>query len=267
MAGVNVEARAPLHFSTLKSISRSAAHYRTRADREDEWSSAQERQMRVGTLAHGLILEPGRNDFVVWDGKVRNGKAWDAFKAEHAGRLIVTAPELVRGQRIADAVRGCPVAAPHLDGVCEQELPPWQWLSGRWCGGRPDVVRPDAREVVEVKTTPDASPAWMARHALRMAYHAQLAWYNLGAAAAHGVRFDKATIIAVETKPPYAVTTFALTEHALVVGEKICHAWLSKLLAHEAVDEWPAYSQAEVPLDVIDADDLIYDAEEEEDGE
>lgn len=258
---------APVHFSSLKSIGRSPMHYRARVDHTEERTPELERAMRAGSIAHKLILEPERDDFAVYEGKVRNGKAWEAFEAAHAGKLIVTIPELTRAVKLAEVVRADPIAAPRLVGVVEQELPPWDYM-GRACGGRPDVV--GLGFTTEVKTCPDTSIAWMTRHVLRMAYHGQLAWYNEGAAAfaeqwspKEWPAFDRAYIVAVETREPHAVTTFALSPRTLEAGRRLCHQWMERLLNCERSGVWPGYSQCEVPIDVLDDEDLIYEATEE----
>lgn len=248
----------PIHFSSLKQIGKSPLHYKARHDKTEEHTPEQERQMRIGTLAHKLILEPDRTDVAVFQGKVRNGKVWEAFEAEHAGQLIVTVKEMERGQHIAARVHADPLASKRLIGIKEGELPTWTWL-GRTCGGRPDVL--GDRFTTEVKTSPDTSPGWMARHCLRMVYHGQLRWYNIGAETLFKRPYDEAYIVAVEVKEPFAVTTFRLTPRALEAGERICRSWMERLLACEAADEWPGYAQHEIDLDVIEDEALIYEEE------
>ncbi len=57
-------------------------------------------------------------------------------------------------------------------------------------------------------------------------------------------------LIGVETKPPYAVTVFELTEDAIAQGRKMCAIWLERLRASEENDFWPTYAQAPVPFDL-----------------
>ena len=112
--------------------------------------------------------------------------------------------------------------------------------------------------MVELKTARTANPDWFRRDALRMAYHAQLAWYADGLRAARLADVHHAFVVAVESAPPFPVVVFELTPEALEHGRKLCRLWLEQLLVCEQSDHWPGYAQSVVPLDVdIDLDDLI----------
>ena len=250
----------PVRFSNLKTIGRSPLHYKARVERVDETSPETERAMRFGTLAHKLVLGKGQ-DVAVYEGKVRNGKVWDAFEAENVDKLIVTRSEMDRGEKLAAVVHADPIAVPRLVGLVEHELAPWPWL-GRMCGGRPDVV--GAGFIADVKTAPFCAPEWMARHALKLAYHAQLRWYQIGAEAETGRTFMHAYLVCVETRAPFAVTTMVLTQRALEQGEKLCRIWMERLLSCEGADDWPGYAQFEVPLDVPEEDAELVGFDDEE---
>ena len=242
-----------VRFSELKAMSRSAAHFRAAYEHPIEASAA----MRFGTLVHSLIL--GGMRFAVFDGARRAGKAWDAFEEEHAGDLIVTAPELDRGLEIARKVQRHPFAGPMLDGKCEHEL---RWkFAGRDCGGRLDVL--GGTFITDVKTSASAQPEWFTRQAIRMAYHAQGAWYREGARR-NGVEVHAVNLIAVEIKPPFAVTCFSLTNRALEEGDKLCRIWIEQLNNCEGAQSggyWPEYADFVVPLDVPEELDLTYGEE------
>jgi hypothetical protein len=149
---------------------------------------------------------------------------------------------------MADAVRANPEARALLTGTREKTIL-FDSL-GIPCRVTPDVVGPGC--VVELKTTADASPRRFPWHALRMQYHAQLAWQI------HGVRQsgqgtpDRAFIVAVESSAPYAVTVLRLTDRALEHGERAFRLWMEQLKVCLESDRWPGYSDAIVDLDVPD---------------
>jgi len=65
-----------VHFTTLRYMSQSPAHYRARCESPFEPTPA----MRFGTLVHMLCFEqPGVQ---VWQGD-RRGKAWEQFRDAH----------------------------------------------------------------------------------------------------------------------------------------------------------------------------------------
>lgn len=241
-----------VRFSTLKRIALSPAHYRAAVEEPFASSAA----MRHGTLIHAICLG---GDFVVYDGE-RRGKSWQTFAEEHEGRTIVTRAEHDRAMECARVVMTHPIAGPLLRGQREIELR-WEWC-GRACGGRLDVLGPSF--VNDLKTTTRSEPGWFGRHALRMHYHVQAAWYREGARQ-NGHTADAAYLTAVEIKPPYAVTVMRLTERALEEGERIARLWMERLLGCEAVGEWPEYAQSVIDLDVPDEQEFLFaeDAEEE----
>ena len=245
--------RDPVHFSSLKQMALSPAHYRYSVDHGVD----ETRAMRVGSVVHALVLG---GPYHLYEGE-RRGKAWSEFRDEHAdGHTIVTSSEYEDAAAIAAAVLADPVAAQVLAGPHQTELTlEWEWL-GRACAGRLDLVRSDV--VVELKVSNSAEPDRFERLAFRLGYHAQLAWYlrALGRPLS-----SRAVIVVVEDKPPYPVTVRQLTERALEMGEKQCRLWIERLLCCEAADAWPGYAQTVIPLDVPEwAEDqaLLIDGEE-----
>jgi len=231
-------ANPELHWSQLKRIAESPAHYKYRLTAPNESTP----QMAFGTLVHAMLLG---GDFVVYkETKTRSGKKWDDFEAKNVGALIVTASEEERALAIAEKVRNHPLAAPLLNG--DKEVKWEKKLYGRTCAGRVDLLGSDF--ICDLKTSATTQPDRFGRLALRMAYHAQLAWYR----DAIGKPSDACYILGVETRAPYAVTVLKLTERALLEGGKLNRLWLEKLAACEDANEWPEYSQSTVELDVVD---------------
>lgn len=239
--------REPLHFSRLKLMSRSPAHYRVGFGEPTP-------AMRFGTLVHTVLLG---GDYAVWEGD-RRGNVWKDFEAKHEGRLIVTSKEYQAALQCAEAVRADRVAAPLLEGKHEQA---WAaTLYGRPCEGRIDIAGP--RATVDLKTTSDASPWRFQRQCLALAYHAQLAWYQ-DARRALGEDPGEAYLIGVETKAPFAVTVLRITPRALDEGRRITRLWVERLEACELANEWPGYVQSAVDLDTSTDDEIVFrDGEE-----
>lgn len=243
-----------VHFTQLSKMSRSPAHYRAAVLEPFQSTPA----MRFGAAVHGLIL--GNAGVVRYDGGKRQGRAWIAFATEHRGKIILTAPEHDRATAIARKVKSHPLAAPLLEGEKEIALE-WEW-QGRACGGRLDVLGP--KRLVEVKTTPNASLEWFPRHAGRMGYHAQLVWYREGARSL-GYDVERLFIIAVEIKPPYAVTVFWLNAEDEEAGARSVRAWMERFLACEQAESWPEYAQTMVPLGVPQPDvELRFEGDDDE---
>jgi hypothetical protein len=232
----------PVRFSRLKAMARSPLHYWQSCQFSDDDSLAR----RLGSGVHALVFG---QPHAVFTGKVRRGKAWDAFKAEHEGQAIMNLREHRKARAIADAILRHPVANDLLFGagaVIEQPID-WEWL-GRACSSRPDSLA--SIRISDLKSTASSEPTEFTRQALRMHYHAQLAFYELAAGPAVEPRSHY--LIAVEQKLPHAVTVFQLTPAALEVGMKLCRVWMERLLTCEASNDWPEYVADVIPLDVPD---------------
>jgi|ERR1017187_8407553 hypothetical protein len=242
-----------LHFSTLKTIARSPAHYRYAADHETEGTPA----MNLGSAVHCMALEEGCR-VVRFDG-TRRGAEWKTFEAAHPDDTILTASEWATAQGMADSILACPRAVELLTGAHEIPLA-WE-VGDRKCRGRVDVlhvVEPSAggMAIVELKTTSDANPPYFQRTAERLGYFAQIAWYMNGydrdpeyreaITASHGY------VVAVESKPPYVVQTFELSAHALDIGMRTWRLWFERLLVCEASGQWPGYQETDALLDLPD---------------
>lgn len=236
--------REGIRFSELKQMARSPAHFMCSLQTPFEQTPA----MRLGSLVHCVLLG---GDWHVFEG-TRRGKAWDEFQAEHDGELIVTPSELATATAIRDHVRQNPLAMAALTGQHEVEL--FRDFAGRKLGGTLDVLGDGF--ITDLKTTHDASPDRFPWQLRKMSYDAQLDWYA-ELARANGHRVDHCRVVAVETKPPYAVTVFRVLPRQLEAGAMKWRGWLEMLFACEASGVWPEYSEAEVDIDVPEEDETF----------
>lgn len=238
---MNASTKRPVRFSALKHMSRSPAHFLHAAESGFEETLA----MRLGSGCHAILFA---QPCIVFPGKVRNGKVWDAFEAEHAEKCILNAREYDQAQAMADAIL-CHFDARRLlfaDDVVHESTIHWQQL-GRDCSGTPDVR--GGKYIVDLKTTRCAEPGRFVRDGGFRHYPAQLAWYMDGVIASHLGTPSEAYIVAVESTPPHPVTVLRLTDRALMQGRKACRIWLERLLGCERDDRWPGYVESIVDFD------------------
>jgi len=296
-----------LHFSQLKRMGRSPAHFRAGILHPSASTPAQS----FGSLVHVLVLG---GEFVLFEGKragspwaafkgllageahfvfdeKHTGKAWTQAKEDADGRIIVTsadveaaelgaaiqsarkaagkypapivtATERDRAQRVADVVLSDPVAAPLLVGAKEVELR-WE-VQGQKCAGRLDVM--GAKLITDLKSSTNSEPNWFTRQAENMAYHAQMDWYAVGARE-NGFDPQEVYVIAVETKPPYAVTCMRLPTATLTEGAMIWRSWFERFVVCRDSNSWPAYAQCVVDLDIAGVNELVFGGAEEDDDD
>jgi hypothetical protein len=235
---------APVHFSTLKHMAQSPAHYLYAATHEPPQSAA----FRLGSAVDALLLDdhPGR---VVCCAARKGTKDHIKFIETAPENAIVLPPaEFQKACDMAEAVTSHSQALELLRGE-RQRFVEWRWL-GRHCAGTPDVF--SLEHLTELKTGRTAHPDRFMSSARWYGYHAQLAWYRRALIESGYGTPASYWIVAVESAPPYPVTVFRLTDNALDLGERMCRAWLERLLVCEESDSWPAYTDAVVPFDVVE---------------
>lgn len=222
-----------VHFSRLKLMARSEAHYKANP-RKDSASFA------LGRAAHSYLLgDPSQ--IAVYEG-IRNKKfkEYKEFLARHPNKTIVNPREMLAVKGMRMAIEREPEAMRLLEGEREQYM---QWeLLGHKCAGTPDVWRSDG-SVTELKTDDCVEPESFRRSAEKYSYHAQLTWYRAALVAAGKTRESHGplTIVAVESSAPYCVTIHRLTPQIEADGEQLWRGWLTKLAKAQLLDEWPAY--------------------------
>lgn len=239
----------PIRFSRLKLFSKSPAHFAAALPEE---SSA----LDVGSAAHAMILGVGR-EIIAYPGKVRRGKEWEAFQADHPEALILTTAEFGRALRMAKAVDEHADARRVLNGIREQTMF-WK-LNGRLCRGTPDVRSDEF--VTELKTGETSDPRFFPFKMRRFRYDAQLAWYSDGAVLAGHPDPKEHYVVAVEAAYPHVVTVFKVSRW-VPQGRKSLRLWWERLLQCEAANEWPGYCQSVVDLDPLEAEFELLDAGE-----
>lgn len=78
----------------------------------------------TGTYFHTGTLEPHKisKEIAIFDGKVRYGKAWDAFKVKHKSKCIITNKQREQGDGMIKAVKASPTSMEYLEGEPEVSL-------------------------------------------------------------------------------------------------------------------------------------------------
>ncbi len=235
-----------VNHSTLERVRRSPAHAREEALHPKEPTAA----LALGHAFHVRLLEPHRFALEYTTGPTINRRTkigrsvWARFERENAGRFLLKPEEAQLYDRMAEAVLAHPVAAQLLAGRGASELA-FVWRDAETsllCKGRVDRLGELGGWpfVVDVKSTRDASPQAFARSITAYGYHRQTAYYRAGLDALRPAA-RRATIIAVEKEPPYAVAVYELAERALEQGEREFRAALARY--RECVESgiWPAY--------------------------
>jgi hypothetical protein len=230
-------ARDSEHFSVLKAIDISPLHYLRARDHGRKDTDA----LRIGRATHGLLLTPTIADVAIWANGRRAGKEWAAFKAEAAGRTIITEAEAEAADGMRAAIQANPIARTLLtDGDPEVTI---EWTDARTglpCRARADFLGDDvSRHLVEVKTARSSHPRAFASACARLLYHAQLAFYCDGYETETGEPPASVHVIVVEKDPPHDVCVYRVGQEVLDAGRRKIDAWLARVAECRAAGTWP----------------------------
>lgn len=240
----------PVRFSHLRAYGKSAAHgLHARTATEEDETYAMER----GTAVHAILFKTKR--VTGYPGKVRRGKEYEQFVSDNTDAVILTNTEYIKAQRMAECVMRHKRAMELLQGESEDTL--WfEWMQKR-CRATPDVR--GLRHLTELKTSATVDPGPFVWHALRMQYHAQMAFQMIGCRETAHDTIKDCYIVAIEASEPHPITILHLTEKSLQQGDKLCRLWMERLVNSEDSGEWPGYCEADIEMDTPDESELEYE--------
>jgi hypothetical protein len=238
-------------------MAQSPMHYIHALTAEDDPSYDMER----GSGIHAVMFST--HQVIGYPGKVRNGKEWDAFKEKHAGAKILTMREYDKVCRMAESLYGHAGAMsllfpkdPALQAGTRHEKTLYFKYMGRDARATPDSLNPVA--LAELKSSKTSEPERFMRHAQRMHYHAQLAFYREAVRICGLGTPRESYVVAVESSAPHPVTVLRLTDRTLEQGERACRLWFERLRACEEAGAWPPYVQSVVDWDIEEELELEY---------
>lgn len=232
--------------SGLDRIDQSPLHYWARHLDPDRAPDKETPTLLVGRALHCLALEPEvfSKEFVQapdFDRRTKKGKEAEAeFLAAHQGLSLLTAAQMGRVNRMAEALHGHPTASTLLTGGLREHSLYWRdEETDVLCRVRPDYLRADA--IVDLKTTASASMKDFSKSVANYRYHVQNGFYNEGVRRVLGSTPDTFIFIAVESDAPYAVNCFVLDEDARRQGRLEFRDNLRTYAECLRNDRWPGY--------------------------
>lgn len=243
---------ARLNWSHTKHLGRSGEHFRHHLMQPPRDTDP----MRLGRVTSLATFEPERfrAEVAVYEGKVRRGKEWEAFKDSFPDSEIVTKDQHETSLAIGQKVRADVEARKWLTGGKGEQTVLWTYrvpevgaLPGYSieCKSRLDFIKTDA--IVDLKTTASAAPGPFGKQCWNLEYHAQAAFYVDAVKAVTGVELPY-VLVAVEVAAPYVVQVYTVPHEILELGRERYRNLLGTWRAYDAESRWPGY--AEGPLEL-----------------
>lgn len=178
------------------------------------------RDWDIGHAAHLLVLGAGPELVPIAADEWRsNAVKADVADARAAGKVPLRPADWNMVHAMADVLRRDRLAAAMLrpdSGAAEQTLVWRDEATGVMCRAMVDWLR--GGDVVDYKTTADASPAAFRRAVANHGYHIQRAHYLDGVRALGLAEVPRFVFVAQEKEPPYLVTCFQLDDEFAALG-------------------------------------------------
>jgi len=211
--------------------------------------------MRMGRLIHCAVLEPEvfASNAVVWTGKVRRGKEWDAFCDECDPAWCITPTEHADLLGMSAVHHGNRHAS-NLISRTEHEVSMF-WDDEIYGAGKVRLDGYSARHgIVEYKTTGNVEPWAFASTCAKMHYDIQIGWGHHGAALNCERKDLPYHIISQEQKAPYDVIVYRVPDSVIDAGYAAAEDIARRYRISETVGifdgiaseimplEWPAWA-------------------------
>lgn len=167
----------------------------------------------------------------------RRGKAWDAFKAAHAGDLLIMPQVVPKLEAMAEGVQRCNQAAAMI------RTARWVKPTIRWRGpyGLDLRCQPDLLDLAwagDIKSTVAGDAASFSRQALNLGYHIQAAWYVMGAAACETVDVKRFIFIVGCKEPDYHCECYELDDDFLDLARRYIDRKLAMFAECKRTGRW-----------------------------
>lgn len=227
------------------------------------WSGQEYKEsptLEMGKAVHSLILEYEKQA-VVRGPSDRRGNKWKEAKqqAEQQGKILLTERDYDTASEIAenalfnsDFLRSKIMSK---NFIAEASIFTTCKKTGMLIKCRPDglLVPQDNKskgEILDIKTTQDASPEGFQRELRKYNYDLQIAFY-LHTMRCASLPCSEMYLVAIEKTPPYAVGVHVLSEIYIKHAEKRMIQTLEKMKHAESTQDfstgWPEINQVHLP--------------------
>ncbi len=107
-----------------------------------------------GSLVHALILEPEKiqTDYAIFSGLRKQGKLWEAFKAENSHKQCMSASQMLRAEKLVKSYEALPAALQLMRGT-QPEHNMVSELLDIPVKARADAINIEQGYIVDIKTT------------------------------------------------------------------------------------------------------------------
>lgn len=201
--------------------------------------------MTLGSALGVAFLEPAQmaKRVVLWDKGTRRGAAWDAFRAEHGHKAILTEGMYRKLDGMVKSLRRNPFVRKWVSTIEAVEVSAVAKLEGVKVKGRADALTVNG-PIVDIKKVSSCDDRTIAAVVERLGYFIQGGLYRK--------LFSRAgfQLLCVESQPPYDVRPVTFTEKYLSDGYDTLAGILQGMKHCQTTGNWPGYGDEPLELDV-----------------
>lgn len=215
----------------------------------DRHRTVHKKEWDLGSAAHNIVLGTGPEIVIIDADSYRSKDAQQARDSAYGdGKIPLLPSEYEQVLSMVIAIRHHPVAGPLFaegTGTAEQSLFWIDELTGVWCRGRLDWMKPAATGgrliVADLKTTNAADEESISKTVARFGYHQQADWYQSGVRTL-GIHADPAYVLVfVEKTPPHQVHVVQLDAYTLQLAKLKNRRALDIYKQCNDTGTWPGY--------------------------
>lgn len=208
--------------SQMGDLMKSNEHWRAEQEKVREYKA----HFDLGSALHTYTLERDR-----WNEDVRiepeginrrtnaGKEQWAAWLESSTGKTILQRKQIQTIEKMHENLtKNEDFREVMAEGVAETSI--FGEMKGVDARCRPDWWAKKRNFLIDLKTTQDASPEKFPDHIYNFGYHRQAAFYMDLFKEVTGIQLDGYGIIAVETKPPYAVCSHQMHRDFLDIGRE-----------------------------------------------
>jgi len=212
--------------------------------------------MKLGTLAHLLLLEPEKyaSTYAVApqvDKRTKEGKAiYAEFEAENAGKIVIKPDVADKAFAMQKAIFAHTGAANLIRGG-EVEKPIFWHDESLPCKAKPDCIREvdGACLVVDYKTGGNIKWNDLSTFIYNRGYHRQAAWYMDGVEKVTGRRPDGFALIVQDVDLPELIAMPLVSAEFIELGQHENHKAVADIKERLASGDWIPFPRGMFALD------------------
>lgn len=238
--------------SRLKHGEASMAHLRAALDGERVIVPSDD--MLLGSALHVAFLEPELvpERVIVWKDGTRRGADWEAFKADNAGKIILTEARYAQLCGMVPSMRKHPWVREIIGQIESTELSAIGTIRGVPFKGRCDALTSDI--IIDIKKVRSGDVRAFTNAVLSFGYHTQGHCYR------KLFNRDRFVLLTVEDEAPFDVVPYELSPAFLRHGERDTNVILDQYKFALRTNQWPGRSgdivQLEVPEWAVSGDEI-----------